>query len=198
MLLIALPVPGINADSHKHSSFSKFILSIVTLCSLVLCIRAARTEEGPEETKKWAEGTARDRWQQPLHTTCCTLRFYGKRRLGMPARMKEHCLLRPTRVPSRTNRTEGTTRTAGGPEETKKGAEGTARDHWQKSKYFPYAGATSHTPVCNMLLCFVKHMPSWLPYVKFLLGTGVPFHAANFNESHCSSGALCLEPTGGY
>ena len=34
MLLIALPVPGINADSHKHSSFSKFILSIVTLCSL--------------------------------------------------------------------------------------------------------------------------------------------------------------------
>ena len=34
MLLIAPPVPGVNADSHKHSSFSKFILSIVTLCSL--------------------------------------------------------------------------------------------------------------------------------------------------------------------
>ena len=30
MLLIAPPVPGVNADSHKHSSFSKFILSIVT------------------------------------------------------------------------------------------------------------------------------------------------------------------------
>ena len=135
MLLIALPVPGINADSHKHSSFSKFILSIVTLCSLVLCIRAARTEEGPEETKKWAEGTARDRWQQPLHTTCCTLRFYGKRRLGMPARMKEHCLLRPTRGPSKTNMTKESTRTkptGGGPEETKKWTQGTARDRWQK------------------------------------------------------------------
>ena len=44
----------------------------------------------------------------------------------------------------------------------------------------------------------MRRMPSVLPYVKLLLGTGVPLHAATLIGPQCSSGALCLEPTGGY
>ena len=65
-----------------------------------------------------------------------------------------------------------------GPKRDQKKPEGDRRD--RKSKYFLSAGDTSLTR--NMLdPWLVKHMPSWLSYVKLLLGTGVPFHAANLN-----------------
>ena len=101
----------------------------------VLCIRAARTEEGPEETKNWAEGTARDRWQQPLHTRCYTKRYNGKHQLGMPARMKEHCLLRPTggaKQDQQGRRGHKDQKDRRGTRRNQKWPEGNAGDHWQQ------------------------------------------------------------------